>query len=79
MHKVRNFHEGHSTVGERQGSCRVVGGPWQGRDRGTAWECHGMCESALKKTTRGAVRLAAHSAVTRFLSDIPGTLSCSED
>jgi hypothetical protein len=26
MHKIRNFHEGHSTVGE-----------WQGRGRGPAW------------------------------------------
>jgi hypothetical protein len=30
MHKVRNFHEGRSTVGE-----------WQGRGRGTAGERHG--------------------------------------
>jgi hypothetical protein len=37
MHKIRNFHEGHSTVGE-----------WQGSGRGMAWELHGMCESALK-------------------------------
>jgi hypothetical protein len=36
MHKIRNFHEGHSTVGE-----------WQGSGRGTAWEQHGMCESAF--------------------------------
>jgi hypothetical protein len=36
MHKIRNFHEGHSTVRE-----------WQGRSRGTARERHGMCESAF--------------------------------
>jgi hypothetical protein len=36
MHKIRNFHEGHSTIGE-----------WQGSGRGTAWERHGMCESAF--------------------------------
>jgi hypothetical protein len=36
MHKIRNFHEGHSTVGERQGSCRVVAGSWQSRGRGMA-------------------------------------------
>jgi hypothetical protein len=41
MHKVRNFHEGHSTVGEWQGSGRVVAGSWQGRGRETAWERHG--------------------------------------
>jgi hypothetical protein len=37
MHKIRNFDEGLSTVGE-----------WQGRGRGTAIERHGMCESAFK-------------------------------
>jgi hypothetical protein len=36
MHKIRNFHEGHNTVGEWQGSGRVVAG-----------ERHGMCESAF--------------------------------
>jgi hypothetical protein len=36
MHKIRTFHQGHSTAGEWQGSGRVVGG-----------ERHGMCESAL--------------------------------
>jgi hypothetical protein len=36
MHKIRNFHEGHSTVGEWQGSGRVLAG-----------ERHGMCESAI--------------------------------
>jgi hypothetical protein len=30
MYKVRNFHEGHSTVGEWQGSGRIVAGSWQG-------------------------------------------------
>jgi hypothetical protein len=29
MHKIRNFHEGQSTVGEWQGSDR---GSWQGND-----------------------------------------------
>src|SRR5215468_7520839 len=54
-----DFHEGHSTVGEWQGSGRVVAGSWQGRGRvvagscksrgrGTAWERHGMCESVFK-------------------------------
>jgi hypothetical protein len=37
MHKIRNFHEGHNTVGE-----------WQGSGRETVWERHGMCESAFK-------------------------------
>jgi hypothetical protein len=37
MHMKRNFHEGHSTVGEWQGSSRVV-----------AEERHGMCESAFR-------------------------------
>jgi hypothetical protein len=37
MHKIRNFHEGHSTVGE-----------WQASGRGTAGERRGMCESAFK-------------------------------
>jgi hypothetical protein len=54
MHKIRNFHEGHSTVGE-----------WQGSGKGMAWERHGndmlcvnrpltrhgngmVCESAFK-------------------------------
>jgi hypothetical protein len=37
MHKIRNFHEGHSTVGEWQDSGRVVAG-----------KRHGMCESAFK-------------------------------
>jgi hypothetical protein len=36
MHKIRKFHEGHSTVGE-----------WQGRGRGPAYERHGMGESAF--------------------------------
>jgi hypothetical protein len=35
-----------STVGEWQGSGRVLVESWQGRGRGTAWERHGMCESA---------------------------------
>jgi hypothetical protein len=62
MHKIRNFQEGHSTVGEWQGSGRVVAGERQGNGmvcvnrpltrqgngRGTSWERHGMCESALK-------------------------------
>jgi hypothetical protein len=29
MHKIRNFQEGHSTVGEWQGSGRIVAGSWQ--------------------------------------------------
>jgi hypothetical protein len=37
MHKIKNFHEGHSTVGE-----------WQGSGRETAWERHGMCEPAFR-------------------------------
>jgi hypothetical protein len=36
VHKIRNFHVGHSTVGEWQGSGRFVAG-----------ERHGMCESAF--------------------------------
>jgi hypothetical protein len=39
MHKIRNFHEGRGTVGEWQGSGRIVAG--NGRER------HGMCESAF--------------------------------
>jgi hypothetical protein len=39
MHKIRNFHEGHSTVGEWQGSGRVMAG-----------ERHGMCELAFSGT-----------------------------
>jgi hypothetical protein len=45
MHKIMNFHEGHSTVGEWQGSCRLVAG-----------ERHGMCESAF--TVFGNFRLS---------------------
>jgi hypothetical protein len=30
VHKIRNFYGGHSTVGEWQGSSRVVVGSWQG-------------------------------------------------
>jgi hypothetical protein len=40
MHKIRNFHKVHSTVGEWQGSGKVVAG-----------EQHGMCKSALKLPT----------------------------
>jgi hypothetical protein len=36
MHKIRNFHEGHSIVGE-----------WQDSGRGTTWEWHGICELAF--------------------------------
>jgi hypothetical protein len=36
MHKIRNFHEGPSTVGE-----------WQGSGSGRAWERHGMCGLAF--------------------------------
>ena len=53
-----DFHEGHSTIGEWQGSGRVVAGSWkgsgrvvsgswQGRGRVAAGERHGMCESAF--------------------------------
>jgi hypothetical protein len=38
MHKIRNFHEGNSTVGEWLGSGRVVAG-----------ERHGVCESVFKR------------------------------
>jgi hypothetical protein len=48
MHKIRNFHR-HSSVGECQGSGRVVAKSRQGNGRGTAWERHGMCESVLKR------------------------------
>jgi hypothetical protein len=37
MHKIRNFNEGHSNVGEWQGSGRVVAGERQGIGMGTAW------------------------------------------
>jgi hypothetical protein len=50
MHKIRNFHEGHSTVGECQGSSRLVAGERHGMCESafnTAWERHGMCESAF--------------------------------
>jgi hypothetical protein len=46
MHKIRNFHEGHSTVGEWQGSGAVVAG-----------ERHGMCESALSVRALAAKKL----------------------
>jgi hypothetical protein len=42
MHKIRNFHEGHSTVGKWQGSGRVVAG-----------ERHDRCESAFNKAGEG--------------------------
>jgi hypothetical protein len=78
MHKIRDFHEGHSTVGEgrvvarsRQGNGMVCVNPSlkrQGNSRGTAWEQHGMCESALtlpchekaflKATSQGHGRIA---------------------
>jgi hypothetical protein len=51
MHKIRIFHKGHSTVGEWQGSDRVVAGKRHGMFESafnTAGEWHGMCESALK-------------------------------
>jgi hypothetical protein len=50
MHKVRNFHEGHSTVGEWQGSGRVAAGERHCMCElafNTAWGRHGMCELAL--------------------------------
>jgi hypothetical protein len=61
MHKIRNFH-GHSNVGEWQGSGMVAAGERhgngivcvnrslkrQGKNRGTAWQRHGMCESVIK-------------------------------
>jgi hypothetical protein len=50
MHKVRNFHEGHSTVGE-----------WQGIGRVVAWEWHGMCESAFRiSASRGLLARNTH-------------------
>jgi hypothetical protein len=66
VHKIRNFHEGHSTVGEWQGSGTVVVGSWPGRGRvaawerhgngmGTAWERHGMCESAFIDFSHGTI------------------------
>jgi hypothetical protein len=50
MHKKRNFHEGHSTVREWQGSGRVAAVERHGMCESafnTAWERHGMCESAF--------------------------------
>jgi hypothetical protein len=50
MYKIRNFHEGHSTVGEWKGSGRVVAGERHGMCESvfnTAGERHGMCESAF--------------------------------
>jgi hypothetical protein len=47
MHKVRNFHKGHSTVGEWQG----CGREWHGMCElafNTAWEWRGICETALR-------------------------------
>jgi hypothetical protein len=46
-----DFHEGHSTVGEWQGSGRVVAWEWHGMCESgfkTAGEWHGMCESGFK-------------------------------
>jgi hypothetical protein len=37
MHKIRNFHEGHSTVGEWQDSGRFVAGERHGNSMGTVW------------------------------------------
>jgi hypothetical protein len=51
MHKIRNFHR-QSTVGE-----------WQGRGRGTAWERHGICDSAFK--TAGERHGMCESAFTQ--------------
>jgi hypothetical protein len=50
MHKIRKFHEGHSTIGEWHGSGRVVAGSRQGNGRGTAWEQVYMCELAFNTT-----------------------------
>jgi hypothetical protein len=46
MHKERNLHEGHSTVGEWQGTGSVVAGERHGMcESATAGERHAMCES----------------------------------
>jgi hypothetical protein len=37
MHKIMDFHEGHSTVGEWQGSGRVAVRERQTNGMGTAW------------------------------------------
>jgi hypothetical protein len=50
MHKVRNFHEGYSTVGEWQCSGRVAAGERHGMCElafNTAGERHGTCELAF--------------------------------
>jgi hypothetical protein len=47
MHKIRSFHEGHSTVGEWQGSGSTVAGSRKANGMVTAWERHGMCESVF--------------------------------
>jgi hypothetical protein len=41
------------TVGEWQGSGRVVAGSQQENGIGTSWERHGMCESALRDLYSG--------------------------
>jgi hypothetical protein len=51
MHKIRNFHEGHSTVGEWQGSGMVAAGERHGMCESvfnTAGVRQGMCESAFR-------------------------------
>jgi hypothetical protein len=42
MYKLRNFYEGHRTVGEWKGSGRILAGSRQGNVMGTAW-----CELAF--------------------------------
>jgi hypothetical protein len=39
VHKIRNFHEGHSTVGEWQVSSRVVAGSREGKRHGDSMVC----------------------------------------
>jgi hypothetical protein len=59
MHKIRNFHEGHSTVGEWQGSGMVAAREQHGNgivyvNRPLTRQGDGMvmCESALMRTAR---------------------------
>jgi hypothetical protein len=72
MHKVRNFHEGRSTVGE-----------WQGRGRVTAWKRHGMCESAFRvisslfmDVTHRMLALIYRRFGRACLSHLPESSSC---
>jgi hypothetical protein len=60
--------------------CRGMAGYWQGRGRGTVWERHGICESALTQET--LLDKEFQFTVNTHLfntSKIKGTTSCAQD